>query len=754
VALTALAGTALPAAAQTAAPTPDATPQDQVTTAGSTAPSASENQNLPGDIIVTATKRAENVQKVPISMTVVTGKTLSDFQAVDVKSIQNSVPNVFVEQTAGNDVIYIRGFGSPPSNFSFDQSVSMYMDGIYAGKLRQEQAPFFDVGRVEVLRGPQGALFGKNTAAGAISIVSAGPTDKMEAAITGTYNFDQKGYDLNGYVSGPVSDTFGVRVAFRLQDQDGWITNLFNGNKEPRNKMQMVRATFRWAPSAGFDDTLKVEYENVNRIGGISVSSTLTGPQDPQLVRYADVNPLGQEGVTNKSVLLSNTANIQLGDFTLTSVTGYSWYNGSVVNNFDQRTPTGAIVFNSVYNSYPEWLSQYSQEIRLLSPKGKTLEFIVGAYYDNARYHLDQLGGFNIAAINYFGLLHTIFNQWSNTKSVFGQATLNASSRFRVIGSLRYSDTYKRGDFRGRLEYGPFAIRPVNTVAHQSFSEGNLDPSATAQFDIAKDVMLYATYGRGSKSGGFVSNTYGTDNTTFRYKPERSTNYEAGIKFAFLDHAVVGSLSVYDTQFKNLQVSVYNPANSTYVTGNAASATSKGVETTLTIRPVANFDITASGAYMDIKYDDYPGAACLATQTVAQCDPNNPASFKNNNLAGYSPPYTSKWNGSVQAHAWFMLTDDVKFDITGVAAGRSGFFDSDNQSPIFGYQKGFIKYDLRLQVAGKNDAWHVALVGKNLSNEITTGSAFNLPAPITSVPRAMLYIDPPRSFALEVGFKY
>ncbi|HEX7849953.1 MAG TPA: TonB-dependent receptor plug domain-containing protein, partial [Sphingomonas sp.] len=235
VALTALAGTALPAAAQTAALTPAATPQDPVAPSGSTAPSASEDQNLPGDIIVTATKRAENVQKVPISMSVVTGERLAEFQATDVKSIQNSVPNVFVEQTAGNDVIYIRGFGSPPSNFSFDQSVSLYMDGIYAGKLRQEQAPFFDVGRVEVLRGPQGALFGKNTAAGAISIISAGPTDKMSAAITGVYNFDQKGYDLSGYVSGPVSDTFGVRVAVRLQDQDGWITNLYNGKKEPNN---------------------------------------------------------------------------------------------------------------------------------------------------------------------------------------------------------------------------------------------------------------------------------------------------------------------------------------------------------------------------------------------------------------------------------------------------------------------------------------------------------------------------------------
>ena len=741
----ALCMASLPAAAQTA--------PDSAATAADAASADTDATTVP-DIIVTATKRAESVQKVPISMTVVTGEKLADFQAIDIKSIQNSVPNVFVEQTAGNDVIYIRGFGSPPSNFSFDQSVSLYMDGIYAGRLRQAQAPFFDVGRVEVLRGPQGALFGKNTAAGAISIISAGPTDKMSAGITGVYNFDQKGYDLSGYVSGPVSDTLSARMAVRVQDQDGWLFNRANGQKEPRSEMQMFRFTLKWAPSTNFDTTLKAEYANLNRVGGYNVAAPLNVPQTARLFRYSTQNPLGQEGITNKSVLLSNTANLAIGDFTLTSVTGYSWYKGSVNNNFDQLAPSGNVVANSVYNSYPEKFDQFSQEVRLLSPVGKPVEFVVGAYYDNSRYHLDQLGGFNIAALSYFGLLHTIFDQKANSKSVFGQVTVRPIPQIRIIGSLRYSNTTKEGDFRGLLEYGPFALRPVNTVAHMRFSEGNTDPSVTAQFDVAKDIMIYATYGRGSKSGGFVSNTYGTTNATFRYLPERSRNYEAGIKFSLFDRVIVGNVSAYNTQFKNLQVSVYNPTISTYQTGNAASATSKGVEWAVTFRPIVNFDLTATGAYQDIQYDNYPGAACLATQTLAQCNPAVPASIAANNLAGVRPAYTSKWNGSLQAHLFFNIGDKLKFDATGIAAGRSGFFDSDNQSPIFGYQKGFVKYDLRLQVASRNDSWRVALVGKNLSNKLTTGSAFQLPTPITSEPRAILYVDPPRSLSLEVGFKY
>lgn len=725
------------------------------------AQNADEDDTATGaEIVVTATKREESVQNVPISMSVVSGKQLADFQATDVKSIMNSVPNVFVQQTAGNDVVYIRGFGSPPSNFSFDQSVSMYMDGIYAGKIRQAQAPSFDVGRVEVLRGPQGALFGKNTAAGAISIVSAGPTKELEGGVTALYNFDEQGFDVTGYVSGPISDTLSARFAVRFQDQDGYIKNTFNGKDEPHSEMFMLRGTLKWEPSDRFDTTAKFEYANLERTGGYNSSGSLTVREEPRYTRYSTQNPIGPEGITNRSIIASNTANLYFGEHTLTSVTGYSWYDGAVVNNFDQLVPgTTTTVANSVYNSYPENFRQFSQELRLLSPAGRTIEYIVGAYYDNSKYQLDQLGGFDIAALNYFGLLHTTYKQKAHSGSVFGQVTVRPIERIRIIGSLRHTSTHKEGDFRGKLEYGPFAIRPVNTVAVDKFTESNTDPSITLQVDAAEGVMLYATYGRGSKSGGFVSNTYGTTNATFRYLPERSRNYEAGVKFTLLDRQRVGNISAYNTQFKNLQVSVYNPAISTYVTGNAASATSKGVEGALSFKPSRHFDITLTGAYQDIKYDDYPGASCLATQPVSVCNPaqtdptqqNHP---RFNNLAGYRPPYTSKWTGSATVHGQFDLSDSMRLDLTGVAAGRSSYNASDNQDPIFGYQPGYVKVDLRAQIGPDDQKWHLAVVAKNVTNEKTIGSAFRLPSPITSVPRAIKYLEPPRSIAVEAGFKF
>ncbi len=736
VATLAMLATAAPAMAQTADVGAD------------TAAGASGSGN---EIIVTAQKRAQNIQDVPISMEVVSGQRLDDFNSNDIKAVMNYTPNVFVQSTAGNDVIYIRGFGSPPANFAFDQSVSLYVDGVYAGRSRQAQAPFFDLARVEVLRGPQGALFGKNTAAGAVSVVSAGPTDRFEGKLTANYNFDFKGTDFSGYLSGPLTDTLSARLAMKVLNQQGYIRNLATDHDDPEIKQQLLRLTMKWEPSANFDYTAKVEYANRDVVGGITVSSPLTSAQDPHLTRYLDKSALGDEGTKTKSVMISGTGNIAIGDYTLTSVTGYSWFNANIVNGFDQTIPGGGGAFtnNSVYNSFPERFEQFSQEIRLLSPTGRTFDFIVGAYYDHGKYRLDQLQGFNIADLfgsPYFGRIDSRFNQTSESWSLFGQGTLNLADTFRVIGSLRYSHTSKDADFASRLVYGPFAIRPISS-ADGSLSEGNVDPSVTVQFDVAPRIMLYATYGRGSKSGGFVSNTLGTTNATFAFKPERSTNYEAGVKSTLFDGKVVANVSIYDTQFKNLQVSVYQPASSSYLTGNAASATSKGIEGSLALYLSPNLDITASGAYQDIKYDDYPGAACLASQP-STCTPAT------NNLAGYRLAYTSKWTGNVSAHGRVPLGDDLKLDITGVAAGRSKYFDSDNQSPIFGIQKGYVKLDLRVQLSDADERWFLAFVGKNLTNELTTGSAFNLPAPITAVPRAILYLEPPRNLSIEAGFKF
>jgi iron complex outermembrane receptor protein len=717
---------------------------------------ADDAQSTLGEVVVTAQKREQKLQDVPISMEVVSGDKLADFNTNDFKQMVKFAPNVSVETTAGNDTIYIRGFGSPPANFSFDQSVSLYMDGVYAGRNRQAQAPFFDLARVEVLRGPQGALFGKNTPAGAVSVVSAGPTSSFEGGVTALYNFELEGPEVSGYVSGPISDTLSARLAVKLSDQDGYIKNLATGHDDPGNKQFLARLTLRYAPNEDFDYNLKVEYGDRQVKGGLTVSSPLTTGQDPHKSRFLAQSALGPEGTEVTSWLVSGTGNLSIGDFTLTSVTGYSFFRSNIINGFDQTNPAGgAPAANSVYNSYPEHFRQWSQEVRLLSPTGKKLEYVVGAYYDTALYSLTQLGGFNIASLNYFGLLNTEFRQRSQSFSVFGQGTYHVTDDLRVVGSLRYTSTDKRAIFYGRLLYGPFALRPVNTVAQGKINgEDNWDPSVTLQYDFTPQIMAYATYGRGSKSGGFVSNTYGTTNATFQYAPEKSENFEAGIKSTLLEGRAILNVSVYKTKFKDLQVSVYNPTISAYQTGNAANASSTGIEGSAAFYPAKGLDFTLAAAYQDAKYDDYPGAACLATQPITQCNPAVPASIAANNIKGAPLPYTSKFSFSAQGHYRYDFGNDMALDTTIAVHGRSKYFDSDNESPLFGRQKGYAKLDARVQYGPSDERWHVAVVGKNLTDELTTGSAFNLPAPITAVPRAILYLEETRSIANEAGLKF
>ncbi|MGA0605180.1 TonB-dependent receptor [Phenylobacterium sp. VNQ135] len=708
-----------------------------------------------GEVVVTAQKREQNLQDVPISMEVVSGEKIEDFNTNDFKQLVSFAPNVAVQTTAGNDTIYIRGFGSPPANFSFDQAVSLYMDGVYAGRNRQAQSPFFDLARVEVLRGPQGALFGKNTPAGAVSIVSAGPTSEFEGEVNGLYNFSLRGYDVWGHVSGPISDTLGARLAVKVTDNKGFLRNLALDRREPQNEQALARLTLQWRPTDTIDYTLKVEYANRDVAGGVNVSSPVNTAQSPKRTRYSTQNPIGPEGTKATSWLISGTGNFELGDFTLTSVTGYSFFRSNIVNNFDQELPTGGFTANSVYNSYPEHFRQWSQEVRLLSPTGRRFEYIVGAYYDTSLYQLTQLGGFNIASLNYFGLLNTEFRQRAESFSVFGQGTFNVNDDLRLIGSLRYTTIDKRGAFWGRLRYGPFALRPVNTTANGEIKgEDNIDPSITAQYDITDQIMVYATYGRGSKSGGFVSNTYGTTDATFVYAPEKSENYEIGLKSTLLDGRMVLNLAAYDTSFKDLQVSVYNPTISTYQTSNAASASSKGVEGSISLFPVRNFDITLAAAYQNAEYDDYPGAACLASQPITVCNPAVPASIAANNIAGAPLQHASKWSGTLQVHQKIELDNDMMIDWRAAASGRSKFFNADNQAPTFGVQKGYTKIDFRVQYGPEDERWHVAFVGKNLTNELTSGSSFNLPAPITAVPRAILYLEEGRTVSLEAGLKF
>ncbi len=725
--------------------------------AGTTVAVAQQSSSGIETVTVTAEKRVEDVQKVAVSLQVLPGQTLAQFHETDLHSVMNMIPDLFVLQSGVDDVVSIRGFGSGPNNIAFDQEVSIYQDGIYGGRSAQFMEPMFDLDHMEVLRGPQGALFGKNTAAGAINIVTANPTSTFDASATASYDFALQGEDVFGYVSGPITDTLSARLALKFLDEDGFLKNLATGKMDPQTRQILGRLSLKWVPTGNFDVTGKLELGDESIHGGINVSVPLNEYVNPPDQRYAqdpyiDGQP-EQNGVsdTNASV----TANYRFDDLTLTSVSGFSGFHAWRLSAYDQIIPNtgGTTTPASFANGFPEQFSQWSEEVRLLSPTDQTLDWIVGAYYDSANYHLHQFRDYNGLFSIFTGSDYTEFSQHSDTVSVFAQGTYHISNDFRILGSARYSNTSKSANFYEGISSGIGLNGPPSayTPASGNLSEPSFDPSITAQFDARPDVMLYATWARGSKSGGFVSNTFGTTDSTFTFKPERSTNYEVGMKSQFLDNRVQLNTSLFDMQFKDLQESAFDPTTQTFITRNAASATSRGVETTVSWLPLDTLELSANVAYLDAAYDNFQGAQCLATQPVSVCNPSNPASVAANNIKGEPLLYASKWTGNFQLHHTLPIGHDLQIDTTLIAALRSSYYDSDNYDPFYGIQPTYWKFDMRVQLGDTNGRWDVAFVGKNLTDKLTVGDALDYPL---GVARGMQWIDEGRSLSIEATYHF
>lgn len=695
-------------------------------------------------VVVTAEKRVENVQDVPISMSVVSGKTLENMNVHTFEDLAKYVPNLAIQPTPGANQIYIRGIGSGAQNFAFEQDVSLYVDGIYAGRNRQFMAPFFDVERVEVLRGPQGALLGKNTAAGAISLVSAQPTDSFQAGIDFGALLNRKGFDVSGFVSGPISDSLTGRLAVKLVNEDGYINNIGTDRKVPSPNDKLARAIVRWEGAAHTDITAKVEYSDAI-VNGTQAISTL--PAKGNSFQDGIKNTQDPFGVPEKDKTRSFnsaiTANFGVGDNTLTSVSGYSTYTATKYTGAASDNPEDWLSIQR------EYFHQFSEELRLTSPTGGTFEYIVGAYADTAKFktHFDTL--YDLLGGLIAGHSDMVFDQLATTFSAFGQLQWNVTSDFDVVGSLRYTSTSKDATLHQFLISGAavsptYGITPANPDKYLAGSrrEENLDPSITLQYHVTPLTMTYFSFGKGSKAGGFVSNSGAVTQATFGFEPERSRNLEVGAKSTLFDGIFVGSIAAFTTKFDDLQVSNYIPGVG-LVIGNAASATTRGFEFNGDLYPVDGLTLSASASYLDAKYDDFPGASCVVT---LPCNPN-PALV---NIGGSVIPVASKWSGTFGAQYARPLTDDVVGTVALMGNFRSNYFtEADlNSASATG---SHTKLDARLEIANADDRWSIALLGKNLTDVHTF--SFSYFWPFDGAHR-LYYLEETRTFQIQASLRF
>ena len=347
------------------------------------------------EILVTSQKRVETLKDVPISVVALTGEQLQGSGVFVVEDLQKMVPNLNMTVTGLSTQVFIRGIGST-NNQGFEMSVGQYVDGIYYGRQQLMRLPFLDLDRVEVLRGPQGTLFGKNSIAGALNISTAKPTDQFEGSLTAKYGIESDIKEITAMVSGPMSDSVSGRLVARYYEEDGWLENTYLTQDEPQRDEFAVRASLRWQVNDTSDFNLKAEIAEFERVGKqweITLDEpTLPGSPLPNLTYSQILGVFGYpEGITDaeqNNVRQGNTNDssdnefynvtlnyqTQVGGITLTSTTGFVGYEYEDLCECDL---TAAPVFDVPFN---EKFDQISQEFRFSSPGGETVDWLAGIY--------------------------------------------------------------------------------------------------------------------------------------------------------------------------------------------------------------------------------------------------------------------------------------------------------------------------------------------------------------------------------------
>ncbi len=709
-------------------------------------------------IIVTATRREQTLQEVPISVAVVSGDQIEKQGILLFDDVQDSVPNLQIDRTNGNFAITMRGLGAGTGNLSFEQSVGLFIDGVYLSRARAFQNPLLDVQRVEVVRGPQGALFGKNTNAGAISVVTRRPTREFEGFVRASGEVEHGGWNLEGAVSGPLSETLSARLTGRIGSIGDFMQNTISGKKENGSRYEAVRGQLLWEPTDNFEALLKVEHSS-NRIdGGTTVFNSIGGascalcnavrnsgedvPEYPSFRRAAyTVNP---EYDDTKTTMAQLTMNLDVGDWTFTSVTAWQDLDGGVNSDYD-----GPLTF--LESDITERSSSLFQEVRAQREIGDGGAFIAGLTYIDTDLHVQQASLFDAAsagvALPLNGLSTRQFDQKGSSWSPFASLEVPVSEQIMLSGSLRYSHEKRRGRARS-FSNGVFPPTYLPYDLTETRKENLWDYSLRARYEFTRDAYVYLSYATGTKGGGFVSNDalllYNIRNglASFQFDSERARSWEVGGKFRFLDGKGQLNVALFRTHFADLQVSEYN--GTAFITGNAASAISQGVEIDTDIGIGDNWRIGGSLGYLDAHYKDYPGGACLYN-APATCTPQT------NNLAGTRLVRAPEWTANAFIEGKYPVSSSL-YALARVSANyQSRSFFQPDMNPL-NSQPAYTKYDARIAVGREDGRWELALVGRNLTDKVTTTQGFSTPT--FGGDSHMAMVAAPRTVTLQLSLDF
>lgn len=710
------------------------------------------------EILVTAQKRTQNLQDVPIAITVVSGAQLEAANINSAEQLFQRVPTLTFRKgnTNKDSGLSIRGVGTISFSSGVEPSVSTVIDGVVFARTGQQTSDFLDVSRIEVLRGPQGSLFGKNASAGVISITTRDPGTIFEGFADATY-YEGNEYRTRAGVSGPLSPKLlGSLTGFYAQ-YDGNGTNVFNGKTINGYEHWGVRSKLLFDATDDLKFTLIGDYSQNNdngfadSIGQVFTSAFNTAVFLPSLApvqpgnRNKDIDNDLDPVTRDRNSGVSLQADADLGPVSLTSITAYRhWYNyqqrdGDFRSDAPTYVNTGIAAGDVRSHDRGDLrFDQFTQEIRLASNGPQFLEYVVGLYF----YKTKEVNFFNrtvtactastLATAN--GLTpcrigastfsvnegNADFTTELTSYAGFGQATANISDSFRAIGGLRYTEDKVSFDF-ARRSTSLAAFSGVNPAfaANGKVSDNGFSGTAGLQYDVSDDVMTYGTYTRGYKGPAInvFFNMLARD--TGKIDPETSNAFEAGLKTKFLDRRVTMNIAAFYTKYFNYQANFLDLVAGQVTTRltNAGTVSTRGVEIDFNAAVTDNFSLNGGINYTDAHINKFN---CPVGAAVTCAD----------NINGKPLPFAPKYKGTVTADWRIPLgLDGFDVDLNSALVYQSRTQFDINQNPN-AFQTPFAIWDAGITVRTKDKKYSVSLIAKNLTDKhyvtqrIPNGTAF------------------------------
>jgi iron complex outermembrane receptor protein len=725
---------------------------------------AAAAEGAASEIVVTARRRDENAQDVPIALSVVSADALDKTGSFTLNQVQQLVPSLQVFSfNPRNTNVNIRGLGSNVAltNDGLENGVGFYLDNVYYARPGQSQFDLVDLQQIEVLRGPQGTLFGKNTTAGAINITSKQPSFNPEfygEVSGGNYGYHQ----LRGSVSAPiVADKVAFRLSIADTHRDGFLTNLHDGSKAQDYDNFSVRGQLLVKPTDSLSIRIIGDYSHQKQhyvlnipvdyftafdsgatiANNIALRAARAGytllPADP-FARNGDSD--GHYQAFMKSYGASGQIDWDLGGVALTSITAYRWWDWDPANDGDS---TGLPVLTKAQQANRQ--RQFSQEVRAASTGKNTVDWVVGAYYFWQTVRGYGASAYGSAAPNWFlpaanptvadaALNGFEANSYSEpvTKSyaAFGQATWNITDALSFTGGLRFTHEDKTGVYRqfwvsgtdlSTLSAADAAAATVirNQFNPQiSFTIGRKDDSlsglATLGWKITPDVLVYGSYSRGNKSGGLnLTNIPAgtTADTVAVVRPETVDNFELGFKSQFLDNSLTVNAAAFWTEVSDYQTAVTEIRDGPVLQyiSNIPKVRSRGAEGDVTYAPNRWVSLTASASYVDATYRDYTNAP--------QAPENSAAVAPKQDLSGAYLPGVPKFTYTLGAD----LAQPVGgggIEIYGHAdfSHRSSFNTSSSNSR-YAQVPGYGILNARIGVRTEDGRWDLSVWARNLADK-------------------------------------